>query len=53
MKITLPSPKPRNRFVVACLQRHAGAHRRSPGGLRQQLQRELDRALRHIRHPEP
>lgn len=46
--ITARKPaKPRNPLVAAARFRAAGAHRRSPGGQRQQAQRELQATLRH------
>jgi hypothetical protein len=45
MKFTVKKSKPRNPFVVASLQRAAGSHRRTAGGLRQQAQRSLRQEL--------
>jgi hypothetical protein len=36
MKFTIPSVKPRNPLVAACLRRRAGSHRPCGGALRQQ-----------------
>lgn len=52
MKLIVPSRKPRNPFVAARLQRQAGAHRTSPGGLRQQAQQALRREVDRLR-PSP
>jgi hypothetical protein len=50
MKTTSIARKPRNPLVAAALQRKAGAHRRSPSGLRHRLrvalQREIQAAAR-------
>jgi hypothetical protein len=45
MKFIVKKSKPRNPFVVASLQRAAGSHRRTAGGLRQQAQRSLRQEL--------
>ena len=45
MKLTLKTPKPRNPFVVASLQRAAGSHRPGTGAQRQQASRDLQREL--------
>jgi hypothetical protein len=45
MKFIADKLKPRNPFVAASLQRSAGAHRRTAGGLRQQSRRSLRREL--------
>lgn len=47
------SLKPRNPLVAAALHRQAGAHRKSPGALRQQAHRALRRELRHEHPPSP
>ncbi len=52
MKMNLNTPKPRNPFVAPGLLRLAGAHRRSPGALRRQAQRELRREIDRLR-PRP
>lgn len=44
--------RPRNPFVVAALQRKAGAHRRSRGGERQRAERALRREM-HRSNPPP
>jgi hypothetical protein len=51
MKITFTAPKPRNPLVVAGLQRHAGAHRRSASAQRQRAALALRREWQHERHP--
>lgn len=45
MKLILKPAKPRNPWATAGRQRHAGAHRRSQGALRQRARRELRLAL--------
>ena len=53
MKFTLTPRKPRNPLVAACLQRHAGTHRRSNRAERQRAADALRRELQHERHPLP
>ena len=48
MKITLPRVAPRNPLVRPSRSRHAGAHRRVPGGERQKGTRELRRELERL-----
>lgn len=48
MKITLPRLAPRNPLVRPSRSRHAGAHRRIPGGERQKGTRELRRELERL-----
>lgn len=43
--------KPRNPLVAASRMRHAGAHRTSTSGLRQQGQAALRRELRELDRP--
>lgn len=51
---TLPSSAmPRNPLVAAARLRHAGSHRRSTGGVRQQARQALRRELRHEHPPSP
>lgn len=52
MTMTLKTPKPRNPFVAASLNRLAGAHRRSEKTRRQATAREL-RAEAFERHEKP
>jgi hypothetical protein len=51
MKISTHTLKPRNPLVAACLQRHAGSHRRGAGAQRLLAKRELQRELLKERHP--
>ena len=44
----VPAPKPRNPLVAACRRRHAGAHRRSAGGIRQRERLALKSELRTL-----
>lgn len=55
MKLSLKTLKPRNPFVVAGLQRHAGAHRPGAGARRQQAERAVRQELSHLegRHRRP
>ena len=46
--LNIPSRKPRNPFVAARHQRHAGAHRVSAGGQRQREQRDLRCELKRL-----
>ena len=46
--LNIPSRKPRNPFVAARHQRHAGAHRVSAGGQRQREQRDLRSELKRL-----
>jgi hypothetical protein len=52
MKLTLPSPKPRNPFVAAGLRRLAGSHRTGAGARRQQAERALRQEIERLR-PSP
>jgi hypothetical protein len=45
MKSKTIACKPRNPLVAAALRRKAGAHRRSPNGVRQRLRKALQREL--------
>ena len=45
MKITLTTPKPRNRWVALARFRRAGSHQPCGGALRQQANKTLKRAL--------
>jgi hypothetical protein len=45
MKITIATAKPRNHLVAAARLRRAGAHRSTPGALRQQTDRQLRQEL--------
>jgi hypothetical protein len=49
MKLTLPSPKPRNPFLAASLRRLAGSHRTGGGARRQQAQRALRQEIERLR----
>jgi len=51
--IALKSLKPRNPFVVASLNRKAGAHRRGEPARRQTAARALRVELKQMHRPEP
>jgi hypothetical protein len=52
MKTKTATSKPRNPLVKAALQRKAGAHRRSPSGVRYRLRMALHRELRSACGPD-
>ncbi|MFG6448769.1 hypothetical protein ACG0Z6_11035 [Roseateles sp. BYS180W] len=43
--------KPRNPLVAAAQLRHAGAHRCSPGGMRQRAKQEVTQTLKQLYAP--
>jgi len=49
MKLILKTPKPRNPLVAPSRRRLAGAHRTSPGAMRQQARRALREELDRLR----
>lgn len=48
-RLILQTLTPRNPFVAAGLMRHAGAHRRSAGGMRQRARQSVRQAVAEAR----